>query len=714
MNVAGIRMAIASSGLGHVTRGIETWAAELARALAERGEDVVLFKGGGRVGAAFERVIPCWQREQARTGRLLRWLPKPLGWRLGVGSAYGVEQTTFALRLLKHLRRESVDILHVQDPQLALIVQRARQLGWVRTRTILAHGTEEPSTFLRKIAYLQHLAPSHEQECLVAGAGNPSWTTIPNFVDTRRFSPGRNDALRSELGIPADALVVLTVAAIKRKHKRIDYLLEEFARMRAAEQTLPVWLVVAGGRESETDKLIALGHQMLGDRVRFLVRFPRERMAELYRSADVFVLSSLKEMMPIAVLEATASGLPCVVNRHPVLEWMVGPGGETTDMTAAGALAAILRALLIDTGRSRRLGQLARRHCLQHFGEEAVVEQILKYYQAVLGHDSRADIERPERVRCFPSGPGASSVSVVIPAFNSGQWIEQAIDSVLSQSVPPMEILVVDDGSTDDTVARVARYGERVTCVSQPNRGVAAARNRGLRKARGEMIALLDADDVWHPRKLEGQISVLHANPRIGLLGTRIFQWPGVLPEVDCSRVASVADVAREHLAVKNQFVTSSVVLRRQLVERVGEFDVQLHGPEDHDYWLRAAEVSDTANLDLPLTGYRSVAGSLSKNALAMERGMRQILSKLDTRDAWKGSRFLRRRAYSYFHFSCAYMHGAAGNQRAAVLRMLRSFAWYPLPYRRSEEDVMLARPRRLAVLILRLLRLMPLDRSTS
>src|SRR4051812_41980750 len=335
-----MKIVVASSGLGHVARGVEAWAADLGRALLARGMDVTVCKGGGRAEAAHEHVIDCWQRGADRTGHLLRWLPRRVSWRLGLGSGYGVEQTTFALRLVDYLRREQVDLLHVQDPQVALIVQRAQRLGLVPTRTILAHGTEEPPVFLRKITYLQHLAPWHLEEARAAGAWRETWRAIPNFIDTNLFHPGRADALRAELGIPSDALVLLSVAAIKRSHKRIDYLLEEFSRLRQ-----PAWLIVAGGWEPGTNALVEEGQRLLGDRVRFLVRFPRQRIPELYRAADAFTLCSLKEMMPIALLEATASGLPCIVNRHPVLEWIAGRGGEAINMTQPGALASAVERL---------------------------------------------------------------------------------------------------------------------------------------------------------------------------------------------------------------------------------------------------------------------------------------------------------------------------------------------------------------------------------
>lgn len=379
-----LKIVIASSGLGHISRGIEAWADDLASALASREKNVILCKGAGPASRAFERVIPCWQRDSSNARLLLRILPKRLSWRLGLGSSYGIEQTTFALNLLRLLRNEKVDILHVQDPHVALIAHRARRLGIIRTKTILAHGTEEPPSFLRGITYLQHLAPWHLQQVKAAGVWKPMWTAIPNFIDTDLFAPGRSAELRAELGIPAEGLIVLTAAAIKRNHKRIDHLISDFAQLRKAAPDLPAWLVVAGGWETETDSLIAEGTRMLGERVRFLVRFPRHRMPELYRAADVFVLCSLFEMMPIALIEALASGLPCVVNRHPILEWMAGPGGPTIDMNATGVLALVLAELLKHPLERESLGKAARRHCLENFAKNSVLNRILEYYDQIM------------------------------------------------------------------------------------------------------------------------------------------------------------------------------------------------------------------------------------------------------------------------------------------------------------------------------------------
>jgi glycosyltransferase involved in cell wall biosynthesis len=363
---------------------------------------VTLFKGGGRAERPYERVIPCWQRAAAKTQRLVRALPKKFLWRLGLASALGIEQTTFTLGLLGQLRRGKFDLLHTQEPQVALTVQWARRLGLVRTLPILGHATNEPPEFLSKIDYVQHLSPWSLDEIRRAGAWKSTWTAIPNFINTEVFRPRKGGSLRRELGIPEGATVLLCAAAIKIEHKRIDYLLREFAAFHNARPQLPVWLVVAGAREPDTDRLLSMGKQLLGDRVRFLVSWPRQRMPELYGMADLFILSSLREMFGVVLVEALASGLPCVVHEHPVIQSIVGPGGTALNMTDPGALTAPLINYVTDPEKRRVVGRRAREHCITHFSERPIVDQICAYYHLVISdslrRSSAASREAPSRL----------------------------------------------------------------------------------------------------------------------------------------------------------------------------------------------------------------------------------------------------------------------------------------------------------------------------
>lgn len=366
-----------------MTRGVETWAADLGKALAERGEHVILCKGAGPATEPYERVVSCWTRSSGPARRLHSMLPHALAWRIGMGNTYAIEQTTFAWNLIQVLREQRVDILHLQDPQVAILVQHAHRLGWVPTRTILNHGTEESLEFQKRIHYLQHGAPWHAEQAEAEGVASSSWTVIPNFVDIDRFHPGRNNSVRDELSIPANGFVALVSSAIKPRHKRIDKVLNEVARVAGERPDLPVWLVIAGGENHETPRMIELGQRLLGDRVRFRVGVPHDRMPELYQAADVLIHGSLKEMMPMALLEATATGLPCLIHCHPVMQWMVGEGGVAIDQRIEGALAESLIELIENDDRRKRIAAAARQHCVENFSTEVVVDQILRYYVRV-------------------------------------------------------------------------------------------------------------------------------------------------------------------------------------------------------------------------------------------------------------------------------------------------------------------------------------------
>ncbi len=300
------------------------------------------------------------------------------------------------------------------------------------------------------------------------------------------------------------------------------------------------------------------------------------------------------------------------------------------------------------------------------------------------------------------------SVSVIIPTYNCARFVADAIESALNQTLPPTQVIVIDDGSTDDTADVLNRFGSRIEVIRQNNAGVPAARNAGLSIARGDWVALLDADDAWHPAKLECQLAAIEAAPDVGVLGTGVVDYP-VRSWTPVERDAmSTTIIARQRLLVKNPLVASSVILRRDVIDHVGEFDVNVPGVEDIDYWQRASEITHVGLLPLPLTGYRQVAGSLSRRAAVMESGLSRVLAKLDERDSWQGDRWLRRRAFAQFYYASSHLYSSSGHQRAALLRMLKSFVSYPLPM--SHIDSSAARVRRSIVLLLRLVGVMPPD----
>ncbi len=399
-----MKIAIASSGLGHVSRGIETWALDTAEALHDRGVDVTLFSGGPLPATRVPTVVlQGWRRYEPRTQRLAAWLPG-WAWRWGLKDPYGIEQGAYFRRLRRHLRAGRFDLLHVQDPMLAAWCRRWRRRGWLATREILAHGTEETHAFLGGFDYIQHLAPWHQEQAAAAdGTPHPGWAAIPNFVDSARFAPAVALAQRiddrTRLGLPAAGLLVGTVAAVKKPHKRLDYLIEEFARFLAGDTPVSrtAHLLIAGARQPDSDELVALAQRLAPGRIHVRFDLSREQMPALYRALDVFALVSLFEMMPIALLEAMASGCPCLTHHHPVLGWMLGreanggdagAAGVAVDMRAPGALADALAAITPDWLRMH--GTWARLQAATRFDREVVVSAYIEYYHRVLQSEKTA------------------------------------------------------------------------------------------------------------------------------------------------------------------------------------------------------------------------------------------------------------------------------------------------------------------------------------
>ena len=164
-------------------------------------------------------------------------------------------------------------------------------------------------------------------------------------------------------------------------------------------------------------------------------------------------------------------------------------------------------------------------------------------------------------------------VSVVIPAYNAARFIRQTLDSAAAQTFRDFEIIVVDDGSQDETAQIVESFGERVRLIRQPNGGVSKARNVGMEQARGEYIAFLDADDLWEKSKLEQQVALLDENEQIGLCYAAIERVDENLRSFEQKMAVTSADHCRTLLLSGCYITCSTVMMRKRLFEQIGGFD---------------------------------------------------------------------------------------------------------------------------------------------
>ena len=208
-------------------------------------------------------------------------------------------------------------------------------------------------------------------------------------------------------------------------------------------------------------------------------------------------------------------------------------------------------------------------------------------------------------------------VSVVIPTFNRAHLVRESIDSVLNQTYRDIEVIVVDDGSSDDTARVVNSYGEPVRYLFQENKGQGAARNTGIRAAKGEYVAFLDSDDLWSPTKLERQVLLLTRNVAVPFVycdAEYFDDESGRLLYRSCQLLKLYeGDHVGGRLLVSNFIPAASPVVRRTIFEEVGYFDEDrlLQGSEDWEMWLRIAARHPIAVIREPLARYRLHAGNM-------------------------------------------------------------------------------------------------------
>ena len=196
---------------------------------------------------------------------------------------------------------------------------------------------------------------------------------------------------------------------------------------------------------------------------------------------------------------------------------------------------------------------------------------------------------RDEKKRAGETQSAKPLVSVVIPTFNRAWCLREAVDSVLSQEVGDFELIVVDDGSTDDTPQLLEGYGDAIRVLRRENRGVSAARNAGIAAARGELIAFLDSDDIWLPGKLRRQVEFFTSHPEALICQTEEL-WVRNGRRVNPGRRHRKRDGMIFAPSLDLCLVSpSAVMVRRELFDRVGLFDESLPACEDYDLWLRVS-----------------------------------------------------------------------------------------------------------------------------
>ncbi len=276
-------------------------------------------------------------------------------------------------------------------------------------------------------------------------------------------------------------------------------------------------------------------------------------------------------------------------------------------------------------------------------------------------------------------------ISVVIPAYNAARFLSRCLESVFAQTLRPDEVIVVDDGSTDNTAALAAELGAKV--IRRPNGGLSAARNTGIQNASSEWIALLDADDLWSPEKLERQAACISQDTVLVYTGIRIFDDAGIreeLPGIDASS-------AKKMLRYRNSITPSTVLARREMLLRDGGFREDIRACEDWEMWFRLQHLGQFKCVADSLTNYYVYPSSLSANPEKMLLALDRILETTLLTDLPGFRRWAWRRRILAVQLSSAGLIARDNHLQGEVGYMFRSLCAWPSPFWQPRRFIMLA-----------------------
>ena len=221
-------------------------------------------------------------------------------------------------------------------------------------------------------------------------------------------------------------------------------------------------------------------------------------------------------------------------------------------------------------------------------------------------------------------------VSIIIPTYNRGKYITYALESVLSQTFHDHEIIVIDDGSTDNTQEILKKFEGKIISICQKNQGISNTRNRGIKEAKGKYIAFLDSDDYWTPAKLEEQVKILDHSPKVGIVYARMPIVNDQGEKIGMKPAGVSGKNFKELLEVWGDIPTSTVMTRKECFEKVGLFDPPLEPMEDIDMWIRIAQFYDLYEIENKvLAYYRRHEEQVTKRKTKVYQGLVRIYTKI-------------------------------------------------------------------------------------
>ncbi len=621
------------------------------------------------------------------------------------------------LKLVRILRKLRIDVIHTHLYEASLVGLVAAQLARIPVRAMTRHHVDESVLWQSRRALIvdrvlsryladEIVAPSRAVKQAVVsidGAPESKVSLIPYGFDWDRIRSDRDSvrAIRRELNVE-DAIVLATVGRLvwTKGH--------EVLFRSVAEAKLPpeVRLLIVGGGPQEGLRGLA-GKLNIAHRCIFTGH--RSDVYDVISAADVIVHPSLHEAQCQVIIEAMALERPVVATAVGSADEVILPGrtGWIVPPRDHIALARALSEAILDPERARAYGSAGRSLVYSMYPIGKIMNEYMELYCRLLqkkrpirhkeAFQSKVDrgFNQESSASRGPSfggdmstvKPGTSGqnldrwplVSVVIPNYNYARFLSQAIDSALSQTYSNVEVIVVDDGSSDGSLDVLHSYQGRVRWFVQRNKSVAAARNLGIRESHGDLVAFLDADDVWEPNKLAEQVP-LFDDSVVGMVycGVRYIDEDGNSLGITTDGLSG--KILRELALLRTPGLAagSSSVVRRECLDRVGLFDVALSTSADWDFLRRIACHYQILMVREPLVLYRQHASAMHRDVGLFERDMIHAFSKMFADPAASEVHALRHRCYGNLCTTISGSYLYAGDWHACLAWAIRGITTYP------------------------------------
>ncbi|MEQ8463058.1 MAG: glycosyltransferase family 4 protein [Coleofasciculus sp. E1-EBD-02] len=358
-----------------VKRGFESFTQECFDALYQNSTlDITLFKGSGESSTP---KITLWNL--SRQG----WIAVQLG-KIIRRNSYYIEQVSFTLSLLQHIYQQQPDVIYFSDGTLGNVLWHWRRLTKQSYKLLFSNGAPFFPPFLPYCDHMQQVAPSHFQAVLDRGVPAAKQSLIPYGIkiptELKILSTPEREALRSQLGLPERRQIILSVGAINKSHKRMDYLIREIA---ALPKPRP-YLLLLGQQEAQSPEIHQLGNQLLGTDSFQIKTVAPNQVVDYYRVADVFVLASLNEGFGRVFLEAMSYGLPCLAHDYEIAHFVLGKEGYFANFELTGSLASLISQVLAE-GNDESKCHLRHRSIYERFSWDKLRPIYIEMIERVAG-----------------------------------------------------------------------------------------------------------------------------------------------------------------------------------------------------------------------------------------------------------------------------------------------------------------------------------------